>query len=103
VLQVCKLRYAFLLITVYFYSSPTFIICLSHWKGIVGAGGNVGAVSYGMAFRQLDSKKALTITGITVLISSILPLFMVIEGEDSVLFRRNRSQQKNRNVDEESQ
>ncbi|KAG7360258.1 nitrite extrusion protein 1 NarK [Nitzschia inconspicua] len=57
-------------------------------SGIVGAGGNVGAVGFGMAFRQLDrNKDALTIMGATVLVFSILSLFMVIEGHDSVFFR----------------
>jgi NNP family nitrate/nitrite transporter-like MFS transporter len=56
--------------------------------GIVGAGGNVGAVAFGFAFRQLQSNKtALTIMGATVLGSSILSLFIVIEGHDSVICR----------------
>ena len=57
--------------------------------GIVGAGGNAGAVGFGMAFRQLDSNKdALTIMGAAVLGSSILSLFIVIDGHDSVICRK---------------
>lgn len=61
--------------------------------GIVGAGGNAGAVGFGMAFRQLDSNKAaLTIMGATVLGSSILSLFIVIDGHDSVICRKRMAE-----------
>jgi MFS transporter, NNP family, nitrate/nitrite transporter len=61
--------------------------------GIVGAGGNVGAVAFGLAFRQLEDRKALTIMGIAIMISSILPLIMVINGQDSVILRRKKDQE----------
>lgn len=59
--------------------------------GIVGAGGNVGAVGFGLAFRQLESTEAFKIMGITVLASSILSLFMFFEGEDGVFLGRKKS------------
>ena len=59
-------------------------------SGIVGAGGNAGAVGFGMTFRQLnDNKAALTIMGATVMASSILSLFINIEGHNGILCGRN--------------
>eukprot|EP00529_Nitzschia_sp_RCC80_P022732 CAMPEP_0113445854 /NCGR_PEP_ID=MMETSP0014_2-20120614/3402_1 /TAXON_ID=2857 /ORGANISM="Nitzschia sp." /LENGTH=488 /DNA_ID=CAMNT_0000336921 /DNA_START=99 /DNA_END=1565 /DNA_ORIENTATION=+ /assembly_acc=CAM_ASM_000159 len=59
-------------------------------SGIVGAGGNAGAVGFGMTFRQLnDNKAALTIMGATVMASSILSLFINIEGHKGILFGRH--------------
>jgi MFS transporter, NNP family, nitrate/nitrite transporter len=59
------------------------------FAGIVGAGGTVGAVGYGMAFSHMKrNKDAMILMGVTVLASSILSLFIVIEGQDSVLFQK---------------
>ena len=48
--------------------------------GIVGAGGNSGAVAFGMCFRQLGYKKAFILMGILILVSSFLSLFIFIKG-----------------------
>jgi NNP family nitrate/nitrite transporter-like MFS transporter len=58
--------------------------------GIVGAGGNVGAVGFGLAFRQLDSRSAFKVMGITILASSFLCLFMDIKGEETALCGRKK-------------
>ena len=63
--------------------------------GIVGAGGNAGAVAFGMAFRQLQSNRdALTIMGASVMGSSILSLFIVIAGHDSVICRKRDDEEE---------
>jgi NNP family nitrate/nitrite transporter-like MFS transporter len=54
--------------------------------GIVGAGGNVGAVAFGMAFRQLDYATAFTIMGACILGSSVLSVFIKIEGHSGLLW-----------------
>jgi MFS transporter, NNP family, nitrate/nitrite transporter len=53
--------------------------------GIVGAGGNVGAVGFGMAFRQLDYGAAYDIMGGTILASCLLSLFINIKGESRLM------------------
>lgn len=46
--------------------------------GIVGAGGNTGAVGFGLAFRQLPYQDAFIIMGITILASCVLsPLISI--------------------------
>jgi NNP family nitrate/nitrite transporter-like MFS transporter len=54
--------------------------------GIVGAGGNVGAVAFGFAFRELDYATAFTIMGAAILGSSALSLFIKIEGHAGLLW-----------------
>jgi len=48
--------------------------------GIVGAGGNCGAVGFGLGFRQLDYKAAFMIMGFTILASGILGMFIKVKG-----------------------
>jgi len=48
--------------------------------GIVGAGGNSGAVAFGMGFRNLPYKDAFNIMGFSILGSSLLSLFICIKG-----------------------
>ena len=48
--------------------------------GIVGAGGNSGAVAFGMCFRQLGYKKAFIIMGVIIIFSAVLSLFIFIKG-----------------------
>jgi NNP family nitrate/nitrite transporter-like MFS transporter len=68
--------------------------CIGSISGIVGAGGNAGAVGFGLTFRQLnDNKAALTIMGAVVMASSILPLFMTIEGYKGIIFGRNNEEE----------
>jgi NNP family nitrate/nitrite transporter-like MFS transporter len=54
--------------------------------GIVGAGGNAGAVAFGLAFRELDYASAFTIMGAFILCSSVLSLFIKIEGHAGILW-----------------
>ena len=48
--------------------------------GIVGAGGNVGAVIFGLCFRELDYETAFVIMGVSILISACLSAFIYIKG-----------------------
>eukprot|EP00538_Stauroneis_constricta_P002322 CAMPEP_0119561328 /NCGR_PEP_ID=MMETSP1352-20130426/17272_1 /TAXON_ID=265584 /ORGANISM="Stauroneis constricta, Strain CCMP1120" /LENGTH=484 /DNA_ID=CAMNT_0007609505 /DNA_START=93 /DNA_END=1547 /DNA_ORIENTATION=- len=52
--------------------------------GIVGAGGNVGAVVFGLCFRELNYRKAFTIMGSCVLASSVLSAFIFIKGYSNI-------------------
>jgi MFS transporter, NNP family, nitrate/nitrite transporter len=55
--------------------------------GIVGAGGNVGAVCFGVVFKTLgNDKHALIILGGSAIISSVMSVFICIEGHENVLF-----------------
>jgi MFS transporter, NNP family, nitrate/nitrite transporter len=54
-------------------------------SGIVGAGGNVGAVLFGLCFRQLDYKTAFYIVGFFVIASAFMGLFIVIKGQSSFI------------------
>jgi NNP family nitrate/nitrite transporter-like MFS transporter len=49
-------------------------------SGIVGAGGNSGAVGFGMGFRQLDYEEAFIIMGATIMGSAVLSIFINIKG-----------------------
>ena len=49
-------------------------------SGIIGAGGNTGAVAFGMGFRQLNYYDAFIIMGATIIASSFLSLFICIPG-----------------------
>mmetsp|Transcript_10117 Transcript_10117/g.21850 ORF Transcript_10117/g.21850 Transcript_10117/m.21850 type:complete len:131 (+) Transcript_10117:2-394(+) len=55
--------------------------------GIVGAGGNTGAVGFGMAFRQFapDYKPPFMIMGATIIGSAILSLFIRIKGHAGLI------------------
>lgn len=55
-------------------------------SGIVGAGGNVGAVCFGLGFRQLSYKQAFTVMGSLVLASSLLSCLIVIKGHRGICF-----------------
>lgn len=50
-------------------------------SGIVGAGGNVGAVVFGLCFQRLDSKLAFVVMGVIIIISSSFSFFVNIPGE----------------------
>ena len=49
-------------------------------SGIIGAGGNTGAVAFGMGFRELEYKDAFIIMGCTIIASSVLSFFVCIPG-----------------------
>merc|ERR1711943_15833 len=57
--------------------------------GIVGAGGNSGAVGFGMGFRQLDYEAAFTIMGITIMASSALSVFINIKGHAGLIWGKD--------------
>jgi NNP family nitrate/nitrite transporter-like MFS transporter len=55
--------------------------------GIVGAGGNTGAVGFGLGFRQLPKyKSAFLLMGFTILGSSVLGILINIKGHASLLW-----------------
>jgi NNP family nitrate/nitrite transporter-like MFS transporter len=53
--------------------------------GIVGAGGNTGAVCFGMCFRELDYKAAFMIMGFCILGTSLLSPLVRIPGQNTLL------------------
>jgi MFS transporter, NNP family, nitrate/nitrite transporter len=57
--------------------------------GIVGAGGNVGAVVFGNGFRTLTYDQAFDIMGYFAIASAFLSFFIVIEGQSRFLFRQD--------------
>lgn len=55
-------------------------------SGIVGAGGNTGAVCFGLGFRQLeDDTDAFMIMGACILASSVLSIFIRIKGYSGLI------------------
>lgn len=54
--------------------------------GIVGAGGNTGAVGFGLGFRQLNYKDAFIIMGITILVSAGTTVFIFIKGSSNLIW-----------------
>jgi NNP family nitrate/nitrite transporter-like MFS transporter len=54
-------------------------------SGIVGAGGNTGAVCFGLGFRQLDYKDAFILMGSVILASACLSPFILIKGHRGLL------------------
>jgi NNP family nitrate/nitrite transporter-like MFS transporter len=53
--------------------------------GIVGAGGNTGAVGFGLCFRQLNYKDAFMIMGFSILGSGLLSVFIRIKGKAGLI------------------
>ena len=58
-------------------------------SGIVGAGGNVGAVAFGLVFRQLDYRDAFIVMGFTIIGSSLLSGIIFIPGYSSLFCAAN--------------
>ena len=58
-------------------------------SGIVGAGGNVGAVCFGLAFRQLDYYWAFIIMGCVVIVAALSTVFIFIDGHAGLLCGRD--------------
>uniref|UniRef100_A0A7S2SIF9 Nitrate/nitrite transporter n=1 Tax=Eucampia antarctica TaxID=49252 RepID=A0A7S2SIF9_9STRA len=54
--------------------------------GIVGAGGNVGAVCFGLCFRQMKTKDAFLVMGATILVSGFLGVIVMIKGHASMFW-----------------
>jgi len=55
-------------------------------SGIVGAGGNVGAVCFGLGFRQLDYEEAFYIMGFTAMAAAVLTIFLSVKGYSRLLW-----------------
>ncbi len=53
--------------------------------GIVGAGGNTGAVCFGLCFRQLGTARGFNIMGYSILASSLLGLLINIKGHRNII------------------
>merc|ERR1712045_45423 len=62
--------------------------------GIVGAGGNCGAVGFGMGFRELDYKQAFYIMGFTILASSVMTVLISIKGHRGLIFGEDSEESK---------
>ena len=63
--------------------------CTGAISGIVGAGGNTGAVGFGFGFRQLSYQKAFLIMGFSILASSFLSMFIKIDRETTLFSSEN--------------
>ena len=59
------------------YVDPTTTGSIS---GIVGAGGNIGAVGFGLGFRQLDYRPAFKVMGFTIFVASASCMLLNIKG-----------------------
>ena len=55
-------------------------------SGIVGAGGNTGAVCFGLGFRNLEYSQAFTLMGCCILGSSVLSVLINIKGHSALLW-----------------
>jgi hypothetical protein len=55
-------------------------------SGIIGAGGNTGAVLFGLFFRQFSFQTAFVYMGATIVLSSILSIFIFIKGESGLIW-----------------
>jgi len=53
--------------------------------GVVGAGGNLGAVGFGLGFRQLDSLQAFRVMGGTIIASGFITVLVNIKGHRGLL------------------
>lgn len=54
-------------------------------SGIIGAGGNTGAVCFGLGFRNLEYKDAFMLMGFTIIGSSVLSLVIFIKGHAGLI------------------
>jgi hypothetical protein len=66
------------------YINPKFKGSIS---GIVGSGGNVGAVAFGFCFRQMTAKAAFMTMGFIILFSSILSIVVFIPGQSGLIWK----------------
>jgi NNP family nitrate/nitrite transporter-like MFS transporter len=53
--------------------------------GIIGAGGNTGAVCFGLGFRNLEYKTAFVLMGSVIMVSSVLSLLIFIKGHAGLI------------------
>ncbi|EJK77131.1 hypothetical protein THAOC_01055 [Thalassiosira oceanica] len=54
-------------------------------SGVVGAGGNCGAVGFGLGFRQLETKQAFTLMASTIIASGALTFLICIKGHRGLI------------------
>ena len=54
-------------------------------SGVVGAGGNCGAVAFGLGFRQLETKQAFTLMASTIIASGFLTFLICIKGHRGLI------------------
>jgi len=60
-------------------------------SGIVGAGGNTGAVCFGLGFRNLPYKDAFIVMGVSIIVSAIMSPFIFIRGQSSLFCGEDKS------------
>jgi NNP family nitrate/nitrite transporter-like MFS transporter len=63
--------------------------------GIVGAGGNTGAVAFGLCFRQLNYENAFKIMGFTIFGSAAVTVLIHIKGHAGLLWGEDSAPGKN--------
>jgi len=64
-------------------------------SGIIGAGGNVGAVAFGFCFRQLSYKNAFIIMGSVIIFSSTLSIFIRFKQYGGLFYRETLPKKSN--------
>lgn len=62
--------------------------------GIVGAGGNTGAVCFSIGFRQLDYKNAFAIMGFATLATAFFSVFLLIKGHAGMFCGKDEHHQQ---------
>lgn len=62
--------------------------------GIIGAGGNTGAVCFGLGFRNLKYKQAFVLMGATIIASSALSLIVFIKGHAGLIMGEDSPEMK---------
>jgi NNP family nitrate/nitrite transporter-like MFS transporter len=66
--------------------------------GIVGAGGNTGAVGFGLAFRQLSYEDAFMIMGFCIIGSSFLSILINIKGHSALFWGEDTATSKTKTL-----
>ena len=78
------------------YINPKFKGSIS---GIIGAGGNVGAVAFGFCFRQMTAKAAFMTMGFIILFSSVLSIVVFIPGQSGLIWKTTVPTEPVKNVE----
>jgi len=63
-------------------------------SGIVGAGGNTGAVCFGLYFLNLEYKTAFMLMGFTIIGSAVLSVIIVIKGHAGLVFGKDAPEEE---------
>ena len=72
-------------------------------SGIIGAGGNTGAVLFSLFFRQLSAQTSFVYMGATIVLSSILSIFIFIKGESGLIWRTSPHEQPEADIDTDAE